>query len=60
MKGYNMKGIRFRPNKKMKCKFKPMYHPLERLKVGELKTLNQWNRADVEQSMTETADGKLS
>ena len=55
-----MKGIRFRPNKKMKCKFKPMYHPLERLKTGELKTLNQWNRADVEQSMTETADGRLS
>ena len=49
MKGYKQKGRRFSPNKKVKCKFKSMYHPMEHANTDALKTLNRWGRESAKQ-----------
>ena len=49
MKGYNMKGKRFSPSKKMRCKYKPMYHAMNDVRGSDLKDLNRRNGAEIEQ-----------
>lgn len=48
MKGYNTRGKIHIPNKKVKCKYKPMLHTVEHVRGSDLRILNQQNKAEQE------------